>query len=166
MKKTRNNPKSNKFVFFIWEDVVNISIVGLIVPCLLVPFVGQECSLWGFYAVVFLSFFSLRTAIFDEAGVTIKMHLLPIKRKLLYDGIVSIEYKSPKGPDSILIKDIDYVWWKCLFYRIYLPAKYEISRKKLFFFLRFIKKHSSVTITPIGMSNVNDRLCKKINAYY
>lgn len=149
-----------------WQDFLHACFLGvLLVLCTLEWLKLQgycEIPLW--ISLAFLSALTLRVVNINEEGISIKFLLLPIKRKLMYDQIVFIGYKRASNSESILIKDINYAWWKCIVYRIYMPLKYEGNEKNTFIFLSFIKENYSKEIIPIGHGA--EYLCKKVNDYY
>ena len=166
MMKAHNSQNNESFYFFIWQDFLHVFLTGgLISPVILVLLKLQDCYIKTLLILTCISVFTLRVVIIDNKGFTIKMLLLPIKKRVLYDQVAFIGYKSTRGPESILIKGINYSWWKCIIYRIYLPfIKYQGNEKNTFILLSFIKEHYSKEIIPIGHSA--EYLCKKINDNY
>lgn len=171
MKKPKK--KNNKFTFFIWESALNVFCMGFFIVgfcvALLQLLLGNPKIYDEYFNVIhcilaFLSMLTLRVSVIDEEGITIKMLLLPIRKKLLYNQIVFIGYSKAVGSASILVKDIYYSWWKCFLYRIYLPTiKYQGNEENTFVLLSYIKEHSSMEISPTGPGA--ESLCKKVNAY-
>lgn len=171
MRKTKK--KNNKFIFFVWESALNVFGMGFFIigfcVALLQLLLGNPKIYEEYFNVIhcilaLLSMLTLRVSVIDEDGITIKMLLLPIRKKLLYNQILFIGYTRAVGSASILVKDYYYSWWKCFLYRIYLPTiKYQGNEKNTFILLSFIKEHYSKEIIPTGPGAEN--LCKKVNAY-
>ena len=166
MMKAHNSQNNESFYFFIWQDFLHVFLTGgLISPVILVLLKLQDCDIKTLLILTCISVFTLRVVIIDNKGFTIKMLLLPIRKKLLYNQIVFIGYTRAVGSASILVKNNYYSWWKCFLYRIYLPTiKYQGNEKNTFILLSFIKEHYSKEIIPIGHGA--EFLCKKVNDYY
>lgn len=164
MRKKYNNKTNNNYIFFIWQDFLHVCILGILPVLYTLEWLKLPncCEILLWISLAFLSALTLRIVNIDEEGVTIKFILLPIKRKLTYGQIMFIGYKSAYNSESILIKGINYSWWKCIVYRIYMPfIKYQGNEKSVFTLLYFIKKHSFMEISPIGPGA--EYLCKKVN---
>ena len=164
--KAQNKKNNERFFFFIWQDFLHVFLAGgIISPILLSLLKLQDCYMKTLLILTCISVFTFRVVVIDEEGFTIKMLLLPIKKKVLYNQLAFIGYKSTLGSESILIKGINYSWWKCIPYRIYLPfIKYQGNEKNTFILLSFIKEHYSKEIIPIGHGA--ESLCKKVNDHH
>ena len=167
MRKT-NNLKNKKFVFIIWQDVIPVFCGSFLISVWIIgPFMGDAGFPWVIVTASILSTFSFQIASFNEESISIKRVILP-PRKIKYEQIKSIEYRTPsKSPVTLVIKKDNYAWWKYFSYYIYLPTKYTWSTKKTFFLLRYLKKHIPGKIEVYDENDTETiRLCKKINEYY
>ncbi len=167
MRKPNNKQNNKRFIFFIWESAFNTFGIGFFIVLFSTKLLGLSheeyfyIALWG---IAFTSALTLRIATIDEKGITIKMLVLPLKKKLLYNQMVFIGYKKVASSASIIVKDINYSWWKSMLYQIYMPLfKYQGNEKNTLNLLSFIKNHSALEITPISPGA--EYFCTIVNAY-